>query len=316
MGARKLKPKRAMLKQSKPSAGQARSMTVGEELCTARERSGVPINEAAGQLCLSVAFLRALEEDSYSKLPGPIYVRGYIRAYARLLSLSADALIEKYNEGLSDEPYISQPSTEKTVSVSRPTFRTNRARSHIVIYLLTAVVIGIILLLSLSYWSKSDRDGSPSTGLEKVSIEGADGRLIFEDFSSEGGEVSPIFQPQELELAGKNENAVATVPKDRVAASEENAFTSFIDSLFVSAEEECWVKVTDGSGGTLHAALMSPGESLSLFGLAPFKVVVGNVQGVSLNFNGEHVNLDSYQSRQSRVAVVKLGGQIRLYSDR
>lgn len=302
MGARKSKSKRPMLKPSKPSADQARSMTVGEELCTARERSGVSIDEVAGQLCLSVTYLRALEEGSYSKLPEPIYVRGYIRAYARLMSVSADALIEKYNEGLGDEPGIRQPSTENTVSLSRPTFRANRARSHIVIYVLTAVVIGIILFLSLSYWSKSDRDGSPSTGLEKVSIEGADGRLIFEDFSSEGGEVSPIVQPQELELAGKDENIEA------VASSEGNAFVSFIDSLFVSAEEECWIKVTDGAGGTLHAALMSPGESLSLSGLAPFKVVVGNVQGVSLNFNGEQVNLDSYQSRQSRVAVVKLGG--------
>lgn len=302
MGVRKSKPQGPMLKPSKPSEDQARSMTVGEELCTARERSGASINEVAAQLCLSVTYLRALEEDSYSRLPEPIYVRGYIRAYARLMSLPADALIEKYNEGLSEEPGLSQPSKKNTVSLSRPTFGANRVRSHLVIYVLTAAVIGVIFFLSLSYWSKSDRDGSPSTGLEKVSIEGADGRLIFEDFSSEGGEISPIVQPQELELAGKYENTVAAAP------SEGNAFVSFIDSLFVSAEEECWIKVTDGAGGTLHAALMSPGESLSLSGLAPFKVVVGNVQGVSLNFNGEHVNLDSYQSRQSRVAVVKLGG--------
>lgn len=283
-------------------------MTVGEELRSARERSGASINETANQLCLSVTFLRALEDDAYSKLPEPIYVRGYIRAYARLLSLPADALVEKYNEGLGGEPGSSQSSAENMASISRPALRVNTARSRYITYLLTAVVIGLIVILSLSYWSKSDHGGSPSTGLEKVSIEGADGRLIFEDFSSEGGEVSPIVQPQELESVQKGENSVAAGPKNKEEASERNAFASFIDSLLVSVREECWVKVTDGSGGTLHAALMLPGESLRLSGAAPFKVVVGNVQGVSLNFNGEQVNLDSYQRRQSRVAVVKLGG--------
>ena len=297
-----------MLKPSKPNVTQARLMTVGEELRSGRERSGTSVKEAASQLYLSVNFLHALEDDAYSKLPEPIYVRGYIRSYARLLSLPADALVEKYNEGLCSEPERHQANAQSSGDIHRPIIKANNRNARFLIYLFTVVVVGLLLILTFSYWSHSDHDGSPSIGLEKVSIEGFDGRIIFEDFSSAGAEVSPIVQPQELDFSQVNHSALEEMPKRNSENNEMDSFVSFIDSLFVSAKEECWIKVTDGSGGTLHAALMSPGESLSLSGLAPFKVVVGNVDAISLNFNGENVNLGSYQSRQSRVAVVKLGG--------
>ena len=276
-------------------------MTVGEELRCARERSGVTVEETAKQLRLTINVVRALEEDVCSKLPEPIYVRGYIRSYSRLLSLPGDSLVEKYNAGLSEQIELHLPDAKKMSDAFSPSVSVNHKNKRYVIYLLSVIVVGLILLLSLLYWSGSDYDGSPGTGLEKVSIEGADGRLIFEDFSSEGGEVSPIVQPLNVE-------STASDLAQQTITTEKNVFASFIDSLFVSVKEECWIKVTDGSGGTLHSALMSPGESLSLSGSAPFKVVVGNVHGVSLNFNGEQVNLDSFLSRQSRVAVVKLGG--------
>ena len=53
--------------------------------------------------------------------------------------------------------------------------------------------------------------------------------------------------------------------------------------------------------------MMSPGETLNLSGIAPFKVVLGNSHGVTLNYNGEPVDLNSYQQKTSRVAVLKLG---------
>ena len=301
MGARKSKANKHALKPSKPNATQVLAMTVGDELRGARERMGATVEEAADELCLSTDFLNALEDDVYSKLPEPIYVRGYIRSYSRFLGLQGDALVEKYNSLLSEQAGGNEPGSQRTSTTVSSSMAATSNHKRYVIYLLSVLVIGLILVLSLLYWSESDYDGSPSIGLEKVSIEGADGRLILEDFSKEGGEVSSIVKTL-LVKSTRSEKL------SEVSAGEKNIFENFIDSLLVSVKEECWIQVTDRAGGTLHSALMSPGESLSLSGLAPFKVVVGNVHGVSINFNGEQVDLNSYQSRQSRVAVVKLGG--------
>jgi len=70
-----------------PTAGEAGP---GARLKAAREARGMALAQAARGLRLPVATLAALEADDQSALPGPAYVAGYLRAYARLLGLPPD----------------------------------------------------------------------------------------------------------------------------------------------------------------------------------------------------------------------------------
>ena len=67
-----------------PEIGHRES--AGENLRSAREKYGLTLDDVAAELRLSAYQIRALEEDRYDDLPGETYVRGYLRAYSRLVT--------------------------------------------------------------------------------------------------------------------------------------------------------------------------------------------------------------------------------------
>jgi cytoskeleton protein RodZ len=69
----------------------------GQALRNARYVLRKSETEVAKQLNLSKDYIIALENDDYTKLPGMVFIRGYLRAYARVVNLPADDIIEQFN---------------------------------------------------------------------------------------------------------------------------------------------------------------------------------------------------------------------------
>src|SRR6267378_2207056 len=67
--------------------------SVGTLLKAAREAAGLTQDAVAQQLKLAPRQVRAIEEDDYARLPGRTFVRGFVRNYARLLRVDADAIV-------------------------------------------------------------------------------------------------------------------------------------------------------------------------------------------------------------------------------
>ena len=63
------------------------SVNPGELLAQAREKAGFSTADVARQLKLSVGQVEALEAGQFERLPGSVFVRGFIRNYARLVKL-------------------------------------------------------------------------------------------------------------------------------------------------------------------------------------------------------------------------------------
>ena len=55
------------------------------------------LEEIAERSCISMRTLAALEADDYGRLPEAVYVRGYVRRYARLLGIAAQPLIDDFD---------------------------------------------------------------------------------------------------------------------------------------------------------------------------------------------------------------------------
>lgn len=66
----------------------------GAALQAAREARELSVPQVADQLRLSSAAVTALEANDWDRLPAPVFVRGYIRAYARLMALDDEELLE------------------------------------------------------------------------------------------------------------------------------------------------------------------------------------------------------------------------------
>ena len=99
----------------------------GANLRREREMRGVPLEEIAAATKISIRALQALEAEEFSKLPGGIFTRSFIRAYARYLGLEEETVIGEYQAMAPAAEEVdlsrlaqSKPKPAKTESAIKP----------------------------------------------------------------------------------------------------------------------------------------------------------------------------------------------------
>ncbi len=85
--------------------------TLGDELKRLREVRDISLHDIAESTRISIRFLKAIDADNYSILPGGIFTRSFIRAYAKQVGMNEDEAIGLYNEQLS-------PSKPETINLT------------------------------------------------------------------------------------------------------------------------------------------------------------------------------------------------------
>jgi cytoskeleton protein RodZ len=77
---------------------QVRSEKAGEILRRTREARQLPLEEVAKKTKISMRFLNALEKGEDRILPADVFVRGFLRSYARILGLDPEEIVEQYKQ--------------------------------------------------------------------------------------------------------------------------------------------------------------------------------------------------------------------------
>lgn len=72
------------------------NLKLGEQLKKAREFTGYNLTEVGEYLKIRPLYLKALEDEDFDKIPGSVYVVGFIRTYADFLKLDSEELIRLY----------------------------------------------------------------------------------------------------------------------------------------------------------------------------------------------------------------------------
>ena len=88
-------------KESKPNG-----IGPGDRLQAARIEQGLSVEDVASRMHLSVSILESIEENNFEEITAPIFVKGYLRAYARIVSLGEDEMIQQYIEEQEGEPVV------------------------------------------------------------------------------------------------------------------------------------------------------------------------------------------------------------------
>ncbi len=85
-------------------------MSLGERFRAAREQRGLTLSEVAEHLRIRSVYLAAIEEENWSALVAPVYTRGFLRTYARYLTLDPEEAVAEYNasQGPAAQPAASQ----------------------------------------------------------------------------------------------------------------------------------------------------------------------------------------------------------------
>ena len=78
------------------------------------------------------------------------------------------------------------------------------------------------------------------------------------------------------------------------------------DELFFQFSDNCWVEIDDAKGVEIYADLNREGDALRVSGVAPYSILLGKGPSVSLQFNGETVDVGRYTSSDD-TAKLRLG---------
>ena len=178
----------------------------GEQLAAERIKKGFSLEDVAGRMHLSTSILEAIEENNFDEITAPIFVKGYLRAYARIVALSEDEMIEQYLDMYSEE----DPPISSTSSMV-PELSVKDARIKWTTYLVI-VVLGV--LLAAWWWNKQQNDEAP------ISLD-AQTSGIDENASDEAPVVSSEVQAGSESLI----DSMETAESQQMAAQESAAAT-------------------------------------------------------------------------------------------
>jgi cytoskeleton protein RodZ len=78
------------------------SKDFGAELAQAREQRGLTLTELSRRTKIGVESLKAIERGDIKALPGGLYTRGFLRAYAREVGCNPDEIVRRYREKFQD----------------------------------------------------------------------------------------------------------------------------------------------------------------------------------------------------------------------
>jgi len=128
---------------------------IGETLRDARMRARIDVSEIEAKTKIRAKYLRALENEEWGLLPGPTFVKSFLRTYAQALGLDGKALVEEYrasherpSESVHEPIVSSSQHTRGRGRPGRPAGRPSRVYVSLVGVIMVLIVLLVIGLLS------------------------------------------------------------------------------------------------------------------------------------------------------------------------
>ncbi len=133
---------------------------IGETLRDARMRRGLDVADVEDRTKIRAKYLRALEGEEWDQLPGPTFVRTFLRTYAEVVGLDPALLIEEYRVSHQPEEPELAPLTGPPAAAGRERRRPPGPPPRAVIAVVLAIAfVGFLLVLGFS----ADEPGGGST---------------------------------------------------------------------------------------------------------------------------------------------------------
>ncbi|GLR07236.1 transcriptional regulator [Vibrio hyugaensis] len=296
------------------------SMEAGTLLKNKRESLGMTQKHVADRLRLRVSVIEDIENNRFEAQQVTTFTRGYLRSYAKLVGLDEKIVLAALEQ--TSEVHVKPQETEMQ-SFSR---KTKHEKHNSRIMLLTWAIAIVITGISGAWWWQNQQENSlaqvvtESSSETEQTADDADIDLMSADelIASTPAEVAPVVEVTEAvssadETVSKAESAVAAteeavteaVAEEPVAVIEDAQATQEpmtpvvpegMTLLTMKFKADCWIQVKDSNGKTLVSGTRKPGQDVELAGKAPFKVILGAPEGVTMTFASEPVDLSGYTS--------------------
>jgi len=281
-------------------------MGPGETLRYQREQMGLTIGEASAQSRIKKSVLEAIETGETGEIPS-VYLRGYIRNYARFLDVDLSGLEPQIEKVKGAEPGV------RTVFTVKSTRNRGEKWLKASSYLAASALIATLawqftheavrfsqgdskLATATSYPADSAPKGSSDVTQE---VRSANTHLNASIASVEMlGKRSELVSDSAAGQAWAAINGTEKTPAGEISSNH---------NLSIMTSADTWVEITDATGSQLELDLIRAGTSREYSGPAPFDVMIGRASAVVLSMDGTAVDLEPHT--RGNVARITLRSQ-------
>ncbi|HHX8279681.1 TPA: cytoskeleton protein RodZ [Vibrio diabolicus] len=294
------------------------SIEAGTLLKNKRESLGMSQKQVADRLRLRVSVIEDIENNRFESQQVATFTRGYLRSYAKFVGLDEKMVLTALEQTADVQPQ------EQEIEMQSFSRKTKDEKHNSRIMLLTWVIGLVIIGISAAWWWQNQQENSLTKEVTDSSVEApkptaqelADIDLMTaeeliastpEDVVSTSNDVVetsevPVEQGSDPLLA-ETENTTSVDSEEPVAVietAEEELPAPVVPEgmtlLTMKFKADCWIQVKDTNGKTLVSGTHKPGQDVELTGKAPFKVILGAPEGVTMTFASEPVDLSGYTS--------------------
>jgi cytoskeletal protein RodZ len=257
--------------EPQPSSAKSATTSFGERLKRERELRGVKLEEIAESTKIGKRNLVALEEEHFDQLPGGIFNKGFVRAYAKYLGLDEEQAVNDFMAASAnyDQPVALQPPP--TSWVKPPVIPSDEAmRRRNLRFVVLAAILLVGGFIAWLYW-KSRPHVAEDAG-KQDSAETATDNASAQSDPQHGGPSQPTDAPR---LSTPNSK-----PSQAAQAPKKGLFT-----VSVQAKEDTWIGVT-ADGKQVMNVLVPAGQERVIHARDQLVLRTGNAGGIEVAHNG------------------------------
>ena len=288
--------------------------SIGQALKAARLAQVMSVQDIARQLRLSEKQIEAIEDDDHSKFPNQIFLRGFIRNYAKLVREDT----KKFSQ-LLGETFPRTSTQAITFSVDGTPFIPVHKKSKGNLIILFIVVLVSFLLVYEVYRSGGD-DQKTNENIENGTVAETIIQLETEieqvpednqnQFSSviksNGSDFNVLIEEVEVDEQGGDFLDKEQKVETALEVEDKPVENGGGGTLRFKFTGESWVEVKDAEGKKIFSQTSPGNTEETVNGSPPFSLTIGNAASVRLFYNDEPVDLILYTNTNGGVARLSL----------
>lgn len=254
----------------------------GERLKQERERRKMTLDDVALATKIGTRMLSALEEEKFERLPGGIFNKGFVRAYARHLGLDDEQAVADYLAASGGTPAVVATTPRETPPPEPPPLIEGPAQTPWGLIAVTALLV--MVAVGLAVWGFSSRKPKP----DEVTFATEKPKEIVASPAPATSAAVPNEVATPLPADATAHPPVQTAAMTSSTTAQPAAPATPAPGAFlvlVKAREESWVSIL--ADGNQTEFTLSPGRQRSIEARKEVKIKAGNVGALDFWFNGE-----------------------------
>lgn len=242
---------------------------LGSYLKKEREARNCTLEEISNVIKVRKGILRAIENDDYTLLPSPVFIRGFLRAYAKYIGLDPDEVIKRYNQEVAERFTAEEEEEREKRKLSR-SFLKVRPIPVAAAFVLLIILLYLVFMRPFSPSQKAEDIPSPTN---KVLL-------------GEKGVEMPVASVPIPDKGIEVQEPLVSFPQKEDGTAKAEAYEAKRLNLLFRTKERTWVKITlDGLPPS--EVMLRTGETYQVKADRVIELKIGNAGGVDLTLNGK-----------------------------